>query len=515
MPTHLLYLPKAYFSVGTVATVHRVFAEEDNTFSMSCLDAGGDKVYGVFTAGYSGDGGGAFTVEVLVSGAYQPAVYNGSNIWEWTAPAPASGGWIGDCDGCSCGAEECDRRLTAVKRWQGWFKWNEDPTVSFLTTRYRRLTVTTEYTVSGEAFQGNGDYLYVDSTYVPDPTDVVVGNVPCPCGSATLVNVYQTAGGSPANYAFWEGGTFTRVVTAEVARVEPRTSAGSGYHGWPFAGPLPSGHPGVPAVGPNTVVITETPVEGEVYTYAETHPAACDGCSGPAETQSAVWAEQAPALAGYDCPPCFNPVKFFIDEQVGFDTLESSVVSGDGLTLTTTYSGVIPGTYPAESAVSVTVTAVLSEPYTLADAMNDADGLLLNVALDGEVAFLKTCAGADCPVGCNGWPLVPTDRNNDLRLQEDWVCAGSQEFDVDFMGTGLVDDVVAQRMVYDTGTSAYVVVTRSSWVPSGNSLRTIPYTKPNNLTETAGTPVDVGLTDGVRITSSPGSYPSLEMQWRI
>ena len=118
-------------------------------------------------------------------------------------------------------------------------------------------------------------------------------------------------------------------------------------------------------------------------------------------------------------------------------------------------------------------------------------------------------------MGCNGWPLVPTDRNNDLRLQEDWVCAGLQEFDVDFMGTGLVDDVVAQRMVYDTGTSAYVVVTRSSWVPSGNSLRTIPYTKPNNLTETAGTPVDVGLTDGVRITSSPGSYPSLEMQWRI
>lgn len=86
MPTHYLYLPKAAFPVGGSATVHRVFADEDNTFSATCLDAGGAKVYLTFSAGYNGDGGGTFTVEVLVGADYRPAIYKGSNIWEFSEP---------------------------------------------------------------------------------------------------------------------------------------------------------------------------------------------------------------------------------------------------------------------------------------------------------------------------------------------------------------------------------------------------------------------------------------------
>lgn len=515
MPTHYLYLPKAYFSVGSSATVHRVFADEDNTFSMTCLDAGGDKVYGTFSAGYNGNGGGAFTLEVLVGGTYRAAVYNGSNVWEWTPPTDGTG-WLGDCAGCSCAPTDCDRRATAIKRWNGWFRWDGDPTTSFLTTRYRKLTVTIEYSITGEAF-AYGDFLYVNSSYTPAPGDVQIGTVfPCD-GTPVGIPYYNTSGGAPANYTFWPGGSFTRVAVSEIARHEQQMWAGTGLHDWRLPVPLPAGHPGVPAVGPNTVSITETDFADPVYTYTDPHPAQCSGCAAPTETTEPTWATQATPVPGYDVGPCNNYVKFLLDNLIGCDTLDSESISGDGLTYTRVYSGVYPGGALPDSTVSATVTAVLSEPYTLGDAMTDADALVLDLPLDGSILFLKACSGENAVLGCAGWPTVPYDRNNDMVAQEDWVCSASQEFDVDYMENvlALADDIVAQRMVYDTGTSAYVVVTRSTWLPHGNSLRTVPYTKSNNLTETAGTPSDSALTDDVRTYSAPASYPSLEIQYRI
>lgn len=86
MPTHYLYLPKSHFPVGVAATVHRVFADEDNTFSATCLDAGGTKTYLTFSAGYNGNGGGTFTVSVQEGSTWRSATYSTSNIWEWVAP---------------------------------------------------------------------------------------------------------------------------------------------------------------------------------------------------------------------------------------------------------------------------------------------------------------------------------------------------------------------------------------------------------------------------------------------
>ena len=104
---------------------------------------------------------------------------------------------------------------------------------------------------------------------------------------------------------------------------------------------------------------------------------------------------------------------------------------------------------------------------------------------------LRKCDGGTLVFGCG------SGRQPKIAVEEAHVCGEftGQDFSASteaamFGGGGLPANLLAQRMWYDSGTSAYVVVTKSRHdCGAGETITTTPYSKTVNVdTPTAGTP---------------------------
>lgn len=407
---------------------------------------------------------------------------------------------LGNC--CGLCAENSTGRVTAIKRWEGWFAWNARPDLELVTTRYRKLRVVVQMTPTAD-FEGSSDWLQIDSTYAPRPGDVAFASVfwPCTGPDQQQVYAYNDSDGNPRNWRYWPGGeTLERVYECEIKRREQGQAACScavTYEycnsftggGWPPVPAVPENYPPRPVSTPSLIKIDES-VVGRVVDVEDIHPGSqlcgedfapnCDlDCEG---TVSDTWATTpSPNLVadGYDTTSaCANVTKYWFDYLLGYIPGGNMVVTGtevseDGLTLTITGHAI--------SGYPVVVTAILSESYTLAQAQADAYSLLNTVVMREGDTHLR----------CDGEELV-WENENDWLVTEDWVCRGeaTQPYTVQvsdlFLGT-----TVAQNLLYDALDTAYLIMTRTrrDWGENTAAFTRTPYTYPHNTeTPTPGTP---------------------------
>lgn len=400
---------------------------------------------------------------------------------------------------CCCDACECERRVSAVKDWHGWLPFGSDPSAELLTTRYRTLTVEVEWTITGEFFQGQPDWAMIDSSVTSG--DVVAFGLNWPCGSANIVNAYQAYAGTPINYAFWPGGTFRRTYVCTIKRKEQGT--GLLGTGWVVPPRSTEAAARVPSGTMSDLSIVDEGFEAAVLVMNRPHPGAYFGspiqpcCDVETESYTDPAWETTPLpapAAPYDVVGCANLAKFMLDSfmdggALGPGGTPTETVSGGGLVLTCDYSDSI--SY-SPSTLTVSVRCELSDPYTLEEALADAEDLLAKIGLcNGESRF--DCGPSELAVVCGG----ETGESN-VAVTEDFVCDGGlilQSFRVgaeeDVFAPGLDTDLLAQRLWYDDGHGAYVVVTKTRHnCGAGTTVRTTLYTHPNNVTNTPGTPTD-------------------------
>jgi hypothetical protein len=249
--------------------------------------------------------------------------------------------------------------------------------------------------------------------------------------------------------------------------------------------------------------ITDEGFAEPVYTFENPHPGDC--CSTDTTYTDPTWATKpVPAAPEGWAQYCANQVKYELDNfPVGWTEVSRAITAG-GTVLTVNYSS----TNYAPGTATGSVVTTLSNPYTIAEAMADADALLAQISLVGAGVMLKTCSNADFTTGCEEGDSV------DSAIQEDWVCAASQAFNVatqaDAFAPDLAANIRAQRMWYQlapewpaTVGPAWVVVTKSAFdCGAGTNITTTPYTKPDNETNTAGTPSTVSL-DGWQFFTPP------------
>ncbi len=414
---------------------------------------------------------------------------------------------LGSC-GCTCATPACNRRISAVKDWNGWLPFGSDPETELITTRYLTIAVKYEIAFSDNVwFQGQPDWAQIDPTITPGGTDVPASfgfSYPCPSGD--YYPAWNTSGGDPVNYRWYPGGGFSRTITASLKR---------GEQGIPYLPGSRSSWPVVefvtgPSPDPSSVTIDETGFSTPVYDASCDHPgkySTTKCCPDSTLSEASDWdTKPLPHDDAWPVHGCANLIKETLD-SVGpfvFGGLVSSTVSMSGLRIVNIYEDT---TSYAPTVMTLTVTADLSNPYTLAEAMTDADALLANIPLTGGSLTQNRCGRSDVTTGCGGGESV------DAAILEDWVCSGgSQEFSVETQADAFSPDldasVRAQRMWYDTGTSAYVVVTKSAYdCTTGVSVTTTPYTHPDNATNTAGTPSSITKT-GMQVFNPP-TYPTL------
>lgn len=421
-------------------------------------------------------------------------------------------GGLGSCSCAGCSTPECNRRVSAIKSWNGWLPWDANPTTSLYTTKYRTLTVEVSLT-TGAAFDGDNDWIQIDSTYTPQAGDVVYVGLSGDCIDGT-VNAYNDSGGNPRNYQYCQGGTWKRTYVCSLKRLEQGTPACT--YSWPrlYA---PSPNYAKTYAAPSEITITDEGFATPVVVQDDRHPGTC--CDDYSSTIASDW-ETKPLPsppAPYDTVPCNNKIKFVLDTFVagtgygGDDgSLVSRVVSGtNGEIMTLTYFN---DSYAAD--INATIVATLSDPYTLAEAMSDAEDLLGKISLSADPVVRKQCNFTDYTTGCG------MGESADTTVQEDHACSGgsSQPYVVgpqaDAFDPDLGATTRAQRMWYETepgfltGHIAWIALVKSAFdCGAGTNIGTIPYTKPNNRTNTAGTTTFESKA-GMQ-TFPPPTYPTL------